>query len=65
VTDGVTVMSLSGSLLQKIGVAKLHETYISSHLRVKLHKKKLCKTGPACSTTDFLLAFLSTHVWQK
>jgi hypothetical protein len=66
-TDGVTVMSLSASLLQEISAAMNHlcqtalnqellckfEKYckFSSHVKAKLHKKKLQKTTPACIST--------------
>ena len=64
VTDGMTVMSLSASLLQKIGVAKLHETDIFQ-VTWELNYTKRNHVGPASSSTDFLLVFFSTHVWQK
>jgi hypothetical protein len=66
VTDGMIVMSLSASLQQKMAMATdcpcqiALNWYISSHLRVKLHKKRLHKTGPACSSTDFS-SCLSLH----
>ena len=61
--DGMTAMSLSASLLQKINMATdslcqialnqqlWHKSEnwckFSSHIKVKLHKKKLCTTRPA------------------
>ena len=42
VTDGVTVMSLSASLLQKITVA------VDCVCQITLNQKLLCKTRPTC-----------------
>jgi hypothetical protein len=70
VTDGVTMTSLSGSLLQKISAAMDHLCQIvlnwkwsckfekwckfSSRIKTKSHKKKSCETRPACTQSPFL-----------
>jgi hypothetical protein len=74
VTDGMTVMSLSASLLQKIKVAMDHLCQItlnqkllrkfekwykfSSRIKVKLHKNKLCETRPACTFLIILYIYV-------
>lgn len=74
VTDGMTMMSLSASLLHKISMGTEHLCRIalnrklphkfrewckfSSHFKAKLHKKKSCKTRHACSAKLNILAMM-------
>jgi len=58
-TDGMTVTSLSASLLQKINSAMDHLCQVmlnqtlsrefSSYIIAKSHKKKSCKMRPVCN----------------